>query len=217
MKTSLSENDLCLYVKRQLDLFFPDSNRINLGHIRDGVKSALPRVEHCFSKVNNKYFIDQNGATCFNHLHADQYSMFLYLLSNSLYHAKSDVQLCSKIFQLNRALHGIDVFYEINLPGVFLFVHPLGTVLGRGEYDDYFLVYQRCNIGSNNDIYPSIGKYVSMHPGASVLGDCRVETNCRIGAGSLLLDQNLPVNSLYIGNPRDHLIKCVDNVPEIWL
>ena len=37
-------------------------------------------------------------------------------------------------------LHGIDVFFTVDLPDIFLFCHPLCTVLGRAQYSDYFLV-----------------------------------------------------------------------------
>ena len=38
-----------------------------------------------------------------------------------------------KLFLLNKALHGCDIYYEVALPSVFLLVHPLGTVLGRAS------------------------------------------------------------------------------------
>jgi hypothetical protein len=53
---------------------------------------------------------------------------------------------------------------------VFLLVHPLGTVLGRGNYSDFFVAYQRCGVGSNNEVYPTFGKHVTLRPGSAVLG-----------------------------------------------
>jgi serine O-acetyltransferase len=117
---------------------------------------------------------------------------------------------------LNKYLHGIDAFYEVELPDIFLFVHPLGTVLGRGTYSDYFLVYQRCGIGSNHDVYPVMKEFVTLRPGSSILGNCIVEENCTIAAGSLLLDKNLGENTLYIGNPRDYVIKTNSEILPIW-
>jgi len=175
----------------------------------------MDRTQHCFSKINNKYFFDGREIV-FNHLHADQYSMFLYIVCNTLYKNGSDIRLCTKICQLNKYLHGIDAFYEIELPNIFLFVHPLGTVLGRGTYADYFLVYQRCGIGSNHDVYPEMREFVTLRPGSSILGNCFVEENCTIASDSLLLDKNLGRNSLYIGNPRDHIIKTNSEVLPIW-
>ena len=112
-----------------------------------------------------------------------------------------DTSVCAKLFALNKALHGVDAFYEVELPDVFRWVHPLGTVLGRGNYSDFFLVYQRCGIGSNKDVYPKLGKFCSMHPGSSVLGSCDVGERCELGAEALLLDSSLPEGTLYVGTP----------------
>ena len=148
IKTSLSLNDLVDYTLKQLLTFFPDKNKIDKKKFSSCVDIAIQRVEQCFSKVNNRYFRDEN-TTILNHLNGDQYSMFLYFLSNSLYRENADISTCSKAFLMNKYLHGIDAFYEVELPDIFLFVHPLGTVLGRGNFSNYFVVYQRCNIGSN--------------------------------------------------------------------
>ena len=96
--------------------------------------------------------------------------MFLYFLANTLYKYDYELSFFEKIFLLNKILFSLDIFYEVELPDIFLFVHPLGTVLGRGSYSDYLVVYQRCNIGSNNNL--SNSKHVTLHPGASVLGNC---------------------------------------------
>lgn len=53
-------------------------------------------------------------------LYSDQYAMFLYLLSNTI-HRRTDWQsLCDKLFFLNKALYGIDAFYEVEFPDIFL-------------------------------------------------------------------------------------------------
>ena len=215
MKMSISRSDLFEYVISQLKIFFPDKNVIEKKEIEQHFDLVLQRTEYCFSKVKGKYFTE-NSEVHFNHLHSDQYAMFLYFFSNTLYKKNSDLKLCTKIFQLNRYLHGIDVYYEVELPDIFLFVHPLGTVLGRGKYSNYFLVYQCCNVGSNKGIYPTLKEYVSLHPGSSVLGNCVVEENCKIAAGSLLLDKNLEKNSIYIGNPREFVIKKSGKRNPIW-
>lgn len=210
MKISMSKEDLLDYVTYQIKHFFPDkkSNSDELGHYWD---IALQRIEHCFSKINSKYYWDGQEAVL-NHLNADHYAMFLYILSNTLYRNNSDTTLCTKVFQLNRYLHSIDVYYEVELPDIFMFVHSIGTVLGRAKYSNYFIAYQGCNVGGsvgagNKLVYPELQEYVTMHPGTSILGNCLVGRNATLAAGSLLLNQNLENDSLYIGNPRDYIIK----------
>lgn len=216
MKLSLPKESLIEYVVKQIQYNFPDSRNIDRVVFDKAFDHALQRAEYCFSKVKNRYFRDENHSV-FNHLNGDQYSMFLYFLSNSLYKNEYDINICTKVFLLNKHLFAIDAFYEVELPDIFLFVHPLGTVVGRGNFSDYFVIYQRCNIGSNRDVYPTIGKYVTMHPGSAILGNCQIGENCRIAAHSLVLDKNLESNTLYVGNPKEFFIKENKEKNLIWL
>lgn len=200
MLSSDERKSLSLYVSNQINGLFPDGNQVSPELVSSFLPRTLERVEFCFSHIDDRYFFD-GKRVLFDHLHGDQYGMFLYFLSNTLYRQGEDRSVCAKIFALNKVLHGVDAFYEVELPDIFHWVHPMGTVLGRGSYSDYFLVYQRCGIGSNKGVYPRLGKYCSMHPGSSVLGDCSVGDHCELGAESLLLDRSLDSNVLYVGTP----------------
>lgn len=213
MLLSEEERDsLCLYVVAQLNNFLPDKELVSSKLIASAIPQTLERVEYCFSHIADRYFFD-NKKVLFNHLHGDQYGMFLYYLSNTLYRRGEDISVCAKLFALNKILHGVDAFYEVELPNVFRWVHPLGTVLGRGVYGDFFLVYQRCGIGSNRDVYPTMGKFFSMHPGSSVLGSCYVGDFCEMGAESLLLDRSLSEKTLYLGMPGN--FKMIQRDPDL--
>jgi serine O-acetyltransferase len=144
--------------------------------------------------------------------------MFLYFLSNTLYKNGVDLSLCEKIFYLNKVLHGIDVFYELELPDIFLFVHPVGTVLGRAQYSDYLLVYQKCTIGSSHDVgdYPILGKYLAIYEGSSILGNCLIGDNCKFAAHSLIIDQDLDSNKIYIGTPSNYITQENKYHDRIW-
>lgn len=215
LTTSLNLNALCRLAARQVDAFFNDGDPVAADELVPSARLALARLAHCFSKVNNTYFFDGQQSV-FDHLHGDQYAMWLYFLANQLNQDKAPAAWCKKLFLLNKALHGCDIFYEVALPPVFLLVHPLGTVLGRGNYDDYLIAYQRVGIGSNHNIYPTLGRHVTLRPGSAVLGKATVGDNCSIAAESLLLDRDLPANSVYIGTPRDHLIRPQNHIPSIW-
>lgn len=89
-------------------------------------------------------------------------------------------------------------------------------MLGRASCQDYLLVYQRVGIGSNHDIYPAAGPPSDAASRSSVLGQARVGDHCSVAAESLLLDRDLPDHSLYIGNPRDHIIHHRQLVQTIW-
>jgi len=213
--SSLGADALARLAARQLEAFFPDGHTVQPADLAVAVPGALARLEHCFSHIINKYFFNGSQAV-FDHLHGDQYAMWLYLLANELHRRAGPAPLCKKLFLLNKALHGCDIFYEVSLPSVFLLVHPLGTVLGRGQYADFLIAYQRVGVGSNHDVYPTLGRHLTLNPGSAVLGRSSVGDHCSIATESLLLDRDLPANSVYIGSPRDALIKPRKHNPSIW-
>lgn len=215
VRSSLDARGLAAYAAAQVNGLFPDGDPVAADALMDAVRSALPRLEHCFVHVDNKYFFDGETAV-FNHLHGDQYAMWLYLLANELHRQGGPVSTCSKLFLLNKALHGLDAFYEVELPSVFLLVHPLGTVLGRGRYSDFFVAYQRCGVGSNHDVYPTFGRHVTLRPGSAVLGTCAIGNHCQIATESLVLDRDLPDHTLYIGNPKTATLRRQDAIFPLW-
>lgn len=215
LETKIDERSLAKYVALQLNGNFPDSNVVIDKILLPNIKKTMARIEYCFSHVNNKYFFNGRSVV-FDYLHGDQYTMFLYLLSREVILNENDEALAGKIFLLNKLLHGVDIYYEIELPEIFLLVHPLATVLGRGEYNDYFMAYQRCGVGSNHDVFPRFGNHVTLRPGSSVLGRCDVGNNVTLAADALLLDKNLDANTLYIGNPKGYTTKLQKQPPSIW-
>ena len=215
LHASLSTDALCRLAARQTDHFFADGHALPPDDLLPSARVAMARLEHCFSQVDNRYFFDGQRAV-FDHLHGDQYAMWLYLLANQLHRDQAPAHWCKKLFLLNKALHGCDIFYEVALPSVFLLVHPLGTVLGRADYSDHLIVYQRVGIGSNHGIYPTLGAHLTLHPGSAVLGQSRVGNHCSIAAESLLMDRDLPDHSLYIGSPRDPLIRPQTKAQSPW-
>ncbi|HXI13968.1 MAG TPA: serine acetyltransferase [Thermoanaerobaculia bacterium] len=213
MRLSLPVDDLSAYLAAQISTIFPDRHSISAGGVRDFVSAALERVEYCFLRINNKYFRDVNGAH-FNHLHTDQYAMFLYFFSNTVHRRGGNSQLAGKAYALNKALHALDAFYEVELPDVFCFQHPVGTVLGRGHYGNFFFVYQRCSVGSNLDgVYPTIGQGVVMYGGSGIIGACSVGENCRLSVNSLLMDMDAPPASIVFGqSPNNNFKRTKRNV-----
>ena len=211
MNLSLNELQLIEYVELQLLCFFPDFKEISRKILLENLSQTLERLEKCFSAIHNKYF-----DAGFDHLHGDQYAMFLYFLSNTIYRNGGDLTLCKKLFLLNKYLHGIDVMWEIELPDIFLFAHPVGTVLGRAKYSNYFAVYQNCTVGVNHNVFPTFDEYVSLHPGSMVLGNCHVGRNCKISAGSTLIDTDLSDNTVYKDGRELRFPHISEKILPIW-
>lgn len=198
MKLSLSINDVSAYVAKQISVLYPDRT-VSKKEMLFFMKETLARTEYCFSKINNKYF-NKDGKTVFNHLNTDQYAMFLYFLSNTIWITEKNGELASKVYYLNKTLNSLEVFYEVALPDIFLFSHPIGTVLGRGKYSDYFVCHQGCTVGGNKDLeYPQIGKGVAMYTGSSLIGRCKISDNSLISIGAILIDKEMPPDAVIFG------------------
>jgi serine O-acetyltransferase len=212
---SLDKAQLAGLAARQCNNFVPDGADIDARALQAAVPRALKRLETCFAAVDNKYFFDGDRSV-FSHLHGDQYAMWLYFLANQLYRDGGDIAICSKLFLVNKAMFACDIFYEVALPDIFLLVHPVGTVLGRGSYSDYFVAYQRCGIGSNRDIYPRMGRNVTLRPGSAILGNCTIGNNVQVATESLVLDRDIADCSIYIGNPKTAIVKPMVNDYPVW-
>jgi serine O-acetyltransferase len=220
MILSLQSRALAEYVARQLAAFFPDGRPASA--VGAAIDETLARLERAFGAVADARF-SAAGEARFDHLHSDQYAMFVYLLSNTVYRRGEDPALCAKLFCLNKALYGVDVFYEVELPSIFLFSHAGGTVLGRATYGDYFLVYQHCTVGSaraeegaGRGLFPVFGRHVSLYAGSSVLGACRLGDNCKISAHSLIMNKRLKPNTIYRGVPQSYETATYAFPDNVW-
>jgi serine O-acetyltransferase len=186
VQLSLGHHELAVYVRRQFENLFPDG--ADLGDLPAFIDIALGRIEHCFSRVRLKGFF-ANGEARFSHWHSDQYAIFLYYLANTAFREKPGHPIADKAYALNKALHALDAFYEVELPDVFAVQHPVGTVLGRATYADYFICYHNCTVGANleND-YPSFGRGIVMYGGSRVIGKTAVGDNSFVSTGAIVID-----------------------------
>lgn len=191
--------DLCSYVVGQLNLFFPVKHSVLPEQLRPVIGEALERTRVCFSGIEKlKFRLD--GKVMFNYLHPDHYAMFLYLLSNTVSRYDRTDPLAFRLFYLNKVLHGFEVYHDTELPEVFQFMHPLGTVLGHAKYGNYFCVYQGCSVGSGEDgVFPEIGEHVVLYAGASVIGRSKIGNNVVIGANAMVLNRDIPANKVVRG------------------
>jgi serine O-acetyltransferase len=208
LKSSLRPDALAAYVSRQVNAFFPDPFPVGGVVLVECLQRAMDRYALCCSNIHLKYYND-NGPV-FNHLNSDQYAMFLYFLSHEL--GRRGVEdSATKIYYLNKVLHSLDVFYQVELPDIFLFGHPVGTVLGRARYDNYLVVYQNCTVGNNGGVYPQFGEGVALYKGASVIGNCTIGPNTQVAAHTLVRDQNVAGECVVFGNSPDLTVKSAKN------
>ena len=211
LSLSIRVPSLVAYVTRQLNGFFPDDNIITEDTINLIMFESLNRLELCFQTINLPYYRKDDNPY-FNHLHGDHYSSFLYLLSRQAY-LNGIESVAAKIFLLNKALFGIDAFYTIQLPESFVFVHPIGTILGRATYSNFFVVYQGVSIGANADgVYPAFSERTILFSNSSIIGDSKIGSNFIIGAKSSLINSFVPDNKVVVGNyPKHSILKNTSN------
>lgn len=167
---------------------------------------ALERLEVCFAASPNKYYW-KDARVFFSPYHSAQYCIFLYLLSNTLHRHNAGGVLADKLYYLNKLLNALDLFYEVELPAVFFTDHPVGTVLGRAQYGEYFSFAQNCTVGNNKGHYPVIGSNVSMFSGSMILGNSRVGDFSSIGAGAIVKDQDVPPHTVVFGSSPNLVFK----------
>lgn len=200
MKLSLSVSELKKYVAAQLGTFFPDKYQFDGADVDAALEIALQRMEYCFKFINQPYY-NVDGDANFNHLHTDQYSAFLYFLSNSLWKQSQNKPLCDKLFMLNRTLNAIFVSYKCKLPDIFVFDHAVGTVIGNAEYSDFLVILQNVtiNTGDHTGVWlpPKLGKGVFLGAGCKIIGSGnKIGDLSTIGVNSVIYDKDIPNNSI---------------------
>ena len=200
-----SDDYLIDLIAIQLKTFKVTDEEMNqIGTILPEVKK---RVAFSFLHSINKYY-RKNGEVYFNPFHSAQYTIFLYFLSNTLFKNNNENRvLCDKIYYLNRMLNGCDLFYEVNLPDIFFLEHPLGSVIGRGQFGNYFSFSQGCTVGNNKGVFPVFGEKVKMMSNSKVLGACSIGNNVIIAANTYIKDTNIPNNTIVFGTSPNLVLK----------
>jgi serine O-acetyltransferase len=190
----------------QISSFF-SITAAELNTINELSDEVFERCDICFSKNENKYY-SRNGETYFNPFHSGQYTVFLYYFSNTIFKkTKDQIRLADKVYYLNKVMNSCDLFYEIELPEYFSLDQPVGTVLGRAKYGNFFKFTQNCTVGNNKNIYPTIGNNVTMTANSMVFGGSKIGDNVIIGVGAVVKDEDVPDNSVVFGQSPNLIIK----------
>jgi serine O-acetyltransferase len=197
MQFKMHTNQLAAYTATQLNNFFPDGRSVSGADLRRYAAAGLERVERCFREIANPAY-SEDGEAKFDVLHADQYCTYLYYLGNSMYREQGSCPLTNKLFYLNKALHSFNCMVECELPEVVWLLHPLGTVIVKGQYRNYLVVRQGCTIGAIGGVGPTIGERFIMSAGSSVLGPCSIGENVMLGVYSHVFKTDVPADSIVV-------------------
>jgi serine O-acetyltransferase len=173
------------YVVAQIACVIPDGRH---GDFRAPIKAhldeALSRTVHCIDHVA----MWRRGQ--FNYLHSSQYCIFLYYLANTIWVNSADAALPTRLFVLNKALNGIDLFYEIDMPKVFFIGHSVGIVLAKATYGEFLVLYQNSTVGKSGGVAPVIGDRVVIHPSCAVIGRCNIANGTVLSQGVSVVNRD---------------------------
>lgn len=187
---NITRSELVDYTATQISHFFPDGRDDIRTPIEKYCDEAISRTGKCVDAVR----MWKEGE--FNYLHSTQYCIYLYYLSNSIWRGTKDSVACTKIFLLNKALNGIDCFYEIEMPEIFFIGHSVGIVLAKATYGNYLVLYQNSTVGKNHGDAPIIEEGVVMYPNTAIIGRCHVRKNTVLSQGTGIINQDTPGNTL---------------------
>ena len=199
----MKSQDLASYINNQICHFYPDGHNCK-NEIRTNIDEALDRSLFSLKHVKLK------GYDKFNYLHSDIYAQFVYFLSNTIWKNSGNIIACTKLFYLNKTLHGINCTYDTKLPDIFLLIHSVGTVLGKANYSNYFVACQNVTIGSDKGVQPILNEGIYMGPGSMIIGNCNVGFFSHFSINSVLLNRNTNNNSLIIGSGSNVIEKKIN-------
>lgn len=190
-------------ITRLRNFFFIDETEEEL--IKSKHPLVIEKLYKCFLNIDNKYFKHENERLKFSYAHSGQYLIYLYFYSRIFADLKHPLK--DKLYYLNKIMHGVDIYCEVELPETFYFEHPIGMILGRASYGNNFIAMQGCTVGGNKGIYPIIGMNVKMFSQSKTLGNCNIGNNVWISANTYIKDQDVPSNCIVFGSSPNLIIK----------
>lgn len=194
MKISISPDELLYLTYHQLAHFFFISQE-EMNSLSCILAEVLERCKKCFSHITCRYYTSE-GTVFFDPLHSDQHAVFLYFLSNSLYHT-GNKRLAEKVYRLNKAMNGNDIYCTVELPEIFKIEHSLGTIIAPGtRIGNYFKISQNCTLGNNNGCLPVIGEHVYVLSASKIVGNCKIGDRVVVSANTYIKDTDIPSDSI---------------------
>ena len=168
-------------------------------------ESAVLEWDKARAEIDLKYWNDWNKPLP-NEYNSDHMTLFLYLLARAEA-AVGRIESADRISYLNKIRNGVDIWHTVSLPPRTVFVHSIGTVLGRAKYGTSLICYQNVTVGGSKGNYPEFHGSCLLYSNASVLGKSKIGTNVIIGAGTLLVDTDIPDSSTVFGRGKDVAIR----------
>lgn len=165
------------------------------------------RIAHENARCVGRYYRSVDGRAIVNPLNTDHLTRLLYLFMRRLDALGAPEALLDGLFFVMKTRCSINLFYRTEMGEYFFAHHPLGAIIGYGEFGRYLQIQQGCTIGQNKNKYPRIGDGLLMGPHSTILGDCRVGDNVLLAAGALVVDRDIPSDTVVFGRVPDLILK----------
>ena len=137
---------------------------------------------------------------CYPGLHA----IWLYRLAHLLW-LNEFISLARFISHISRFLTGVEIHPAANIGKRFFIDHGMGVVIGEtSKIGDDVLIYQGVVLGGTNlerkKRHPTVGNYVVIGAGATILGPVKIGAGARVGSGSVVV-KSVPAGATVVGIP----------------
>lgn len=186
----MAHEQLIGYTCQQLATFFPGMETATMqGILARHWDTTMARLQACIDRVR----MWPQGQ--FNYLNSSQYCQYLYFLSNTIWREERSEEalgVATRLFLLNKALNGIDLFYEIAMPEVFFIGHSVGIVLAKATYGNYLVLYQNSTVGKNHGVAPVLGEGVILYPNSAIIGRCTIGDRTTVAQGTGVINRDTP-------------------------
>ena len=177
------------YVFQQLENMYPSFGEAGEPDIH-AIEIAIRRTNYCVSRIR------AFGGRHFDCLNSGHYATFLYYLSHALWKNFGNAKDATRVFLLNKALNGIDLFHEVEMPDVFLIGHTVGMVFAKASYGDLCIFHQGCTVGRSKEHRPVLEAGVILYPHSAIIGACHVRENTVLSPGVQLINSDTPGNCI---------------------
>jgi serine O-acetyltransferase len=149
--------------------------------------------------------------------------MFFYKICNKLYYQninqkniikKTIINIIIKIFNdyyriILTVIYGAFIPYHAKLGNNIIFPHNLfGIFISMtAEIGDNCTIFHHVTIGSSKGLAPKIKNNVFIGCNSNIIGNTIIGNNCNIGAGTTIVDTEIPDNSTVVGSKFKILTK----------
>jgi serine O-acetyltransferase len=186
-----TRESLLAYTVAQCAHVVPDGREAAFRAVLDAhMDEALERLHRCINACA-PWRPDE-----FNVLQSSQHCIYLYFLSNTIWQRSGDAGAATRLFLMNKAFNGIDLFYEIAMPEVFYIGHSVGIVLAKATYGNYLVLYQNATVGRHKQDIPQLGERVILYPGSAVVGRAVVEDGAVLSQGVRAINRRVPAGQM---------------------